>query len=67
MPLKPAIAKVASHHTLTETEAHAAMGIIMDGEATPAQIASFITALAMRGETVEEIRGSPVRCANTPS
>ena len=29
----------------------------MDGEATPAQIASFITALAMRGETVEEITG----------
>ncbi|HLW61199.1 MAG TPA: anthranilate phosphoribosyltransferase [bacterium] len=57
MPLKPAIAKVAAHHTLTETEAHAAMGIIMDGEATPAQIASFITALAVRGETVEEITG----------
>src|SRR2546430_17396781 len=33
------------------------MGRIMDGEATPAQIASFITALAMRGETVEEITG----------
>src|SRR5207302_125476 len=45
------------YQTLTEAEAHEAMGRIMDGEATAAQIASFITALAMRGETVEEITG----------
>ncbi|HXX39377.1 MAG TPA: anthranilate phosphoribosyltransferase [bacterium] len=57
MPLRAAIAKVASHEYLTEEEAHHAMGVIMDGEATPAQIASFITALAMRGETVAEITG----------
>ncbi len=57
MPLRTAIAKVASHEYLTEEEAHHAMGVIMDGEATPAQIASFITALAMRGETVAEITG----------
>ena len=57
MALRPAISKVAAHQTLTEAEAHEAMGRIMDGEATAAQIASFITALAMRGETVEEITG----------
>ena len=57
MPLKPAIAKVTTRQTLTADEAHAAMGLIMDGEATPAQIAAFITALAMRGETVEEVAG----------
>ncbi len=57
MPLRPAIAKVVARQHLTEAEARGAMGIIMDGEATPAQIASFITALAMRGETVEEITG----------
>jgi len=57
MALKPAISKVIGHHTLTEAEAYQAMGHIMDGEATAAQIASFITALAMRGETVEEITG----------
>src|SRR5579875_2910068 len=57
MPLRPFIAKVVSGQALTEAEAHAAMGLIMDGEATAAQIASFITALAMRGETVDEITG----------
>ncbi|HET7265307.1 MAG TPA: anthranilate phosphoribosyltransferase [bacterium] len=57
MPLRPAIAKIAAKETLTEAEAQAAMSTIMDGEATPAQIAAFITGLAMRGETVEEITG----------
>ncbi len=57
MPLRPAIAKVVAKQHLTEAEAREAMGIIMDGDATAAQIASFITALAMRGETVEEITG----------
>jgi len=57
MPLRHSIAKVASHERLTEAEAHDAMALIMDGEATPAQIAAFITALAMRGETVDEITG----------
>ncbi len=57
MPLRSAIAKAVAGQPLTEAEARGAMGTIMDGEATPAQIASFITALAMRGETVEEITG----------
>ena len=57
MALKPAIAKVVAQERLTEAEAHQAMGHIMDGEATAAQIAAFITGLAMRGETVEEITG----------
>ncbi|HEV2438440.1 MAG TPA: anthranilate phosphoribosyltransferase [bacterium] len=57
MPLRPAIAKVAARESLSEADAHAAMSHIMDGEATPAQIAAFITGLAMRGETVEEITG----------
>ena len=57
MPLKPVIAKVVARETLAEAEAHRAMGHIMDGEATAAQIAAFVTGLAMRGETVEEITG----------
>ena len=42
---------------LTEEEAAGAMADIMNGEATPAQIGSFVTALRMKGETVEEITG----------
>ncbi len=38
-------------------ESSAAMREIMDGEATPAQISAFITALRIRGETAEEIAG----------
>jgi len=55
--LKRFIAKVVERQDLTEEEAHQAMGIIMDGEASPAQIASFVTSLRMKGETIEEITG----------
>jgi anthranilate phosphoribosyltransferase len=55
--IREAIRAVADHQTLTEQQAWAAMGEIMDGEATSAQIGAFITALRMRGETVDEIAG----------
>jgi anthranilate phosphoribosyltransferase len=55
--LKPFISKVVESQDLTEEEAHQAMGIIMEGEATPAQIASFVTGLRMKGETIGEITG----------
>lgn len=42
---------------LTREQAAAAMGQIMEGEATPAQIAGFLTGLRMKGETAEEITG----------
>jgi anthranilate phosphoribosyltransferase len=42
---------------LSEHEAGLAMGTIMDGEATPAQIGAFLAALAVRGETEDEIVG----------
>lgn len=56
--LKPFIAKVMQHQDLTASEAEAAMEIIMTGQATPAQIGSYLTALRMKGETVDEITGS---------
>jgi anthranilate phosphoribosyltransferase len=56
--IKEAIVKVISRTNLTEAESEAVMREIMQGEATDAQIASYITALRMKGETVEEITGS---------
>jgi len=56
--IKEAITKVVSGTHLTEAEAEAVMREIMQGEATDAQIAAYITGLRMKGETVEEITGS---------
>ena len=56
--IKKAIAKVVEHQNLTEGEMIEVMNQIMSGECTPAQIGSFITALRMKGETVEEITGA---------
>lgn len=58
MPLKEAISKVIQYRDLDLDQAKAAMDIIMNGEATPAQIGSYLTALRMKGETVDEIAGS---------
>lgn len=55
--LKPFIAKAADGINLTCNEAMQAMNIIMNGEATDAQIAGFLTALRIKGETVDEITG----------
>ena len=53
-----AIKKVVERQNLTRKEATAAMTEIMSGEATGVQIATYITALRMKGETVDEISGS---------
>ena len=56
--IKEAIAKVVEKKDLREDEMVSVMREIMEGEATPAQIAAFITALRMKGETVDEITGA---------
>jgi len=56
--LKPFIAKVINRTDLTDLEAEEAMTVIMTGQATPAQIGSYLTALRMKGETIPEITGS---------
>ena len=55
--IKDAIKKVVSGQHLTEEEAGAVMEQIMEGEASPAQIASLLTAMSLKGETVDEIAG----------
>jgi len=51
------IAKVVKCENLTEEEAASAFEVIMRGDATPSQIAGFVVALRMKGETAEEITG----------
>jgi anthranilate phosphoribosyltransferase len=49
---------VINRRDLSFDEAAAAMDVIMGGEATPAQIGGYLTALRMKGETADEIAGS---------
>ena len=56
--IREAIAKVIERKDLDEKQMVGVMDEIMSGEATPAQIGSFITALRMKGETIEEISGA---------
>jgi len=56
--IKDAISRVIERKDLDEKQMIEVMNEIMSGEATPAQIGSFITALRMKGETIEEITGA---------
>ena len=55
--IKEAIAQLVDGHALTMDEASTVMAEIMEGNATPAQFGSFVTALRLNGETVDEIAG----------
>lgn len=55
--IREGIQAVVSGKHLTEAEAIAVMTEIMEGNATPAQVAAFIIGLRMKGETIEEITG----------
>ena len=56
--IKEAIHKVFKKENLTYKEAEAVMNEIMEGEASAVQMSSYLTALSMKGETVEEITAS---------
>ena len=56
--IKEAISKVVDGQNLAVEEMSAVMELIMSGGASEAQIGSFITALRMKGETVDEITGA---------
>lgn len=55
--IKNAIQKLVNGESLSNEEIMGAMNCIMNGEATQAQIGSFMTALRIKGETIEEITG----------
>jgi anthranilate phosphoribosyltransferase len=57
MSLLPHLHRVAERHNLSRAEALEAMETILEGQASPAQIAGFLVALRMKGETVEELVG----------
>jgi anthranilate phosphoribosyltransferase len=55
--IQQALGKLLEGHDLSREEAHATMSVIMAGEATDAQIAGFLVALRVKGETADEIAG----------
>ena len=55
--IREAISSVVSGQSLSLEDAATVMGEIMEGEATPAQLGSFLTALSLKGETPKEIAG----------
>jgi anthranilate phosphoribosyltransferase len=57
MPIRDQIIQVVRGNDLTQEQASTAMEEIMTGVATPAQIAAFLTALHLKGETEAEIAG----------
>jgi anthranilate phosphoribosyltransferase len=56
--IKEAIEKVVANEDLRESEMMEAMNEVMEGNATPAQVAALITGLRMKGETIEEVAGA---------
>jgi anthranilate phosphoribosyltransferase len=55
---KPFLAKIAARAPLTRDEAEQAFGLMLGGEATPAQIGAFLMGLRVRGETLDELTGA---------
>jgi len=53
--IQEAISKLVNKQSLTQNQAEQVMNQIMDGKATDAQIAAFITALRLKSETIDEI------------
>jgi anthranilate phosphoribosyltransferase len=57
LDLKEALIAVSGAETLSRDDARAAMTLVMNGEATPAQLGGLLAVMHLRGETVEEIAG----------
>ena len=57
MSLLPYLHRVSAGSDLSAAEAHAAMGVLLEGQAGEAEIAGFLVALKMKGETAAELAG----------
>ena len=55
MNIQEAIAHLISRQNLSRSDMAGVMKLVMTGETTPAQIGAFLTALRMKGETVDEV------------
>ncbi len=58
LTVREALGRLVEGKQLSAAEMTAVVGQIMDGAATPAQVGSLLTALRMRGETVDEVVGA---------
>jgi anthranilate phosphoribosyltransferase len=58
LDLRAALARVVDRRDLSAAEMASVVGRIMDGEGTPAQVGALLTALRMKGETVDEVVGA---------
>lgn len=56
--IKEAIIKLSGRESLSYDEAYAVMDEIMSGNASDVQISSYLTALSLKGETIDEITAS---------
>jgi anthranilate phosphoribosyltransferase len=51
------LSRLSGRESLSAEEAEATLGLVLSGEATPAQIGAFLTLLHAKGETIEEVTG----------
>ena len=67
-PLRHALNALADRQSLTEDLTAQVFGVVMSGEATPAQIAALLMGLRAKGETAEEVAGAAraLRAAMVP-
>ena len=56
--IREAITKLAAKENLTYEEAETVMNEIMSGEASPVQMSAYLTALSLKGETIDEVTAS---------
>src|SRR2546425_12981461 len=57
-PLRRALSALANRQSLSEDETAEVFGVVMSGEATPAQIGGLLMGLRAKGETADELAGA---------